>query len=137
MWDRCCIGTVLSATVSPDRGILAGLGTQVFTLHVKSHSQPAQITIMLNLSYNYTDQMEKYHLSLKAYDAEQKKLNGVFVITERGNYIPVGHPIDENSRVVKNMLIINYSRNSYGTSRASLRKKIWFCTFTSKRPTSS
>lgn len=44
---------------------------------------------MLNISYKSVSQVENYKQSLKNYNTNKDKLEGVFIINEFGNFKPV------------------------------------------------
>lgn len=73
----------------PIKGNLKGRKSQVFDLTVTSHNQPAILTIMFNISYKNVSENERYKQSLRSYDVNKEKLEGVFLINECGTYKPV------------------------------------------------
>lgn len=76
----------------PSKGNLKGHESQVFEITVASYNQPAILTIMFNISYKLVSEKENYEQSLRNYNMNKKKINGVFVINECGNYKPVNIP---------------------------------------------
>lgn len=96
---RCTVEKLLSATVIPFKGILKGHSNQVFEITIISYNQPAILTIMFNVSYTLVCQNENYNRSLRNFEINKEKLDGVFIINECGHYKPV--------RLFNSILIIN------------------------------
>lgn len=86
---RCTVEKILSATVMPFKGNLKRHEVQVFEITVSSYNQPAILTIMFNISYEFVSQNENYKKSLKDYNVNKNKLAGIFLINECGNFKPV------------------------------------------------
>lgn len=89
MLFSCIVENILTAVVTPFKGNLKPHRSQVFEVTVTSNNQPAILTIMLNISYKLVSQNEHYKQSLRNYNTNKEKLEGVFLINECGNYKPV------------------------------------------------
>ncbi|XP_050530597.1 cilia- and flagella-associated protein 65-like [Daktulosphaira vitifoliae] len=87
-WRECYIENILFTKINPDRGTLKGSSIQMFVLKVKSYDQPVELTMMLNMKYNFLALQKKYEQSLKTYHDNENKLKGVFIIKEHDTYIP-------------------------------------------------
>lgn len=88
---RCTIANILTANVIPIKGNVKGHSSKVFEITFTSYYQPAIFTIMFNISYKLVFQNENYKQSLRNYNINKDKLDGVFIINECGNYKPVSY----------------------------------------------
>lgn len=89
MLFRFTVENILTITINPFKGNIKGHTNQVFEITITSYHQPAIITTMLNVSYTLVSQNENYKQSLRNYNTNKQKLDGVFIINKCGNYKPV------------------------------------------------
>lgn len=80
---------ILTTVINPFKGNLKGHDSRVFKITVTSYNQPAVLTAMFNVSYKFVSQVENYKKSLRDYNTNKQKLDGVFIINTHGNYKPV------------------------------------------------